>query len=158
MLNQTEMTTLLTPSVVAMMARAVFRAVGETGANDDIVNDAIVRILSSADQFDASRGAFQSWACQIAANLGRNWRKASANHGHDSEGHADEDGTAAPLVDTLIGTDGHADIARRSEARMLAAAIATLDEDAQTFLAAMADGMGQCEAGAIVADLAEEMG
>lgn len=148
MLNQQ----IITAEILKSMSGAVGRIIGMSHPSDvaDCVNDAVVRVLSSIDSFDATRGDFKGWASVIAANVARNWRKASANHGHDSEGHADEDGEAMPLVDTLIGTDGRCEVSRRADAMWLAAAIETLDTDAQAFLAAMADGMGQTEAGALV--------
>lgn len=171
MLNQHEITT----EVLRSMTGAVARVIGTSHPADvaDCVNDAIVKVLSSVDTFDSTRGEFKGWASVIAGNTARNWRKASANNGHDSEGHADEDGESTPIVDTLIGSDGRETVARAFQADALARAISTLDSDAQTFLNALSDGMGQCEAGAtvgwspatttrryraIVAALAERMG
>lgn len=157
------------------MERTVERTIGKTNATSDIVSDAIVNMIEHADSFDADRGSVKSWGCRIAANLARNYRKASANNGHTTTATVGkgEESKEVAIEDTLVAEDGRFTVARRSEATALAAAIATLDEDCQTFLRAMADGMGQCEAGAlvgwspatttrrykaIVADLADEMG
>jgi len=138
------------PELFKTMARAVVRAVGETGATNDIVQDALVSMIEHAESFDWSKGSIVSWACRIAANVARNWRKASANRGHDSETCLGDDSEQVALVDTLIGTDGAADMVRRFERQALAAAMLTLDSDSQTFLDAMAGGMGQCDAGALL--------
>lgn len=140
------------PAVLDRLGKAVFYAVGDTGANEDIVMDACVKILTYAETYDWTKGDFMGWACSIASNLGRNFRKAFANNGHDSETNiGDENGDViTDLTDTLIGGDGRNDVMRANEAQWLAAAIATLDSDAQAFLGAMADGMGQTEAGALV--------
>lgn len=157
MLNVNEM---ITAKLLSKMAHAVVSAVGDTGATDDIVNDAIVRILSKADMFDSERGSFDSWACRIAGNLARNWRKASANRNHDSEDIGDDDSESSLLVDTLgadparcgsfVGPDGRADVARAADAQLLARALATLADDERDFILAINDGMGQTEAGKMV--------
>lgn len=150
MLNQHE----ITAEVIRSMTGAVARVIGTSHPSDvaDCVQDAIVRVLSSLASFDAEKGEFKGWASVVAGNVARNWRKASANHGHDSEADIgdDEQTATADLVDTLIGSDGRNDVMRANEAQWLAAAISTLDNDAQAFLGAMADGMGQTEAGALV--------
>jgi len=149
----------LNAKLLKSMSRAVERAIGPTSATDDIVSDAVVRILSAVETFDESRGSFESWALRIASNTARNWRKASANNGHVSEA-SDDEGNTSMLVDTLgtnvaecgsfVGPDGRLDVERRSEMAWLATALDTLDSDARTFVGAMLDGMGQTEAGALV--------
>lgn len=154
------------------MERAVERTIGRTSATGDIVQTALINMIEHADSFDADKGTISSWGCRIASNLARNWRKASANRNHDSATVATDETESVDLVDTLVATDGRFEVSRRSDAMALANAIRTLDDDAQTFLALIADGMGQCEAGAkvgwsaatttrryrsIVADLADEM-
>ena len=130
------------------MARAVIRAAGDSGATEDIVQDALVKCIRYAGTFDWSKGTVISWACRIAANEARNWRKASANNGHESEITVHDE--RVQLVDTLTGSDGRHDTARDSEYRALAVAMGELDSDAQTFLEAMAGGMGQCDAGRLL--------
>jgi RNA polymerase sigma factor (sigma-70 family) len=159
MLNNTntEATTLSTmlasTELHKRMARAVERAIGRTSATGDIVQSALINMIEASESFDASKGSISNWGCRIAANLARNWRKASANRGHESE-HTTHDNhgesTTVDLVDTLVSEDGRAEVSRRSDAMALARAIATLDDDAQTFLACLADGMGQTEAGKVV--------
>jgi len=147
MLNNT-----ITAEIMKSLTGAV-RAILHTSHPSDIADcaqDAVVRILSSMDSFDATRGDFGGWCHIIARNVAKNWRKASANRGHDSEGFTNEDGDATPLVDTLIGVDGRAELARAAEAQMLAAAVATLDDDDRAFVEGLIDGLGQTEAGAIL--------
>jgi RNA polymerase sigma factor (sigma-70 family) len=149
----------LNSKLLKSMSRAVERAIGRTNATDDIVSDAVVRILANVETFDESRGSFESWALRIASNTARNWRKASANNGHMSS-MTDDEGNEASMVDTLgtnvaengsfVGPDGRLDVERRSEMAWLASAVDTLDSDARTFVGAMLDGMGQTEAGALV--------
>lgn len=140
------------PAILKAMSRAVFAAAGNTGANDDIVQDAIVSILSQADKFDWTRGNFITWACRIAGNLARNWRKASANRGHESTTTVGKDESAkiVDATDSLVGVDGQADMVRRSEAAMLALALDVLGADEQIFLTAMLDGKTQTEAGKVL--------
>lgn len=132
------------------MSRAVERTIGRTNATSDIVQSALVNMIKHAETFDQSKGSMLNWGCRIAANLARNWRKASANRNHDSQTMATEDSEAVDLCDTLVAEDGRLTVLRASERKALAAAINTLDDDSQTFLDAMAGGMGQCEAGALV--------
>lgn len=148
MLNQPT----ITAEILKSMTGAVKAILWSSHASDvaDCAQDAAVRVLSSLDSYDPARGDFAGWCHVIARNVAKNWRKASANRGHDSEGHADEDGERAILVDTLIGTDGRAELARRMESEQLAAALAVLDADDRDFLIAIMDGMGQTEAGAIL--------
>lgn len=144
------MAQLADPELTRAMRNAVIKAVGETGATDDIVQDAIVRIIGYAETYDWSRGSFVGWACRIAQNLARNFRKASANNGHESEG-LDKDGEPnGMLVDSLVGEDGRNVMARRSEAAMLALALDTLRADERIFVEAMIAGKTQTEAGAIL--------
>jgi RNA polymerase sigma factor (sigma-70 family) len=150
---------MITPALLKKLSASVVRAVGDTGATDDIVQDALVRVLSNADTFDADKGAFDSWACRIASNVARNWRKASANRGHDSEDTSDEGETSA-LVDTLgpdvgrngffVGPDGRADAERTADAQALIRALDRLEDDERRFLMLINDGMGQTEAGKTV--------
>ena len=142
---------MITAELLKMMRGAVVKAAGVlTGAAiDDVVQDAVVRILTHAETYDWTRGEFPSWACRIAANLARNWRKASANNGHESTlGSVDEADESSDLVDTLIGSDGRHDVSRASDLSWLAAAMETLAADERMFLNNIADGMGQTEAGA----------
>lgn len=134
------------------MSRAVERTIGKSSATGDIVQSALINMIEHAETFDADRGSVSSWGCRIACNLARNWRKASANRGHVTTATVGkgEESKEVAIEDTLVAEDGRFTVTRRSEASALAAAIATLDEDCQTFLRAMADGMGQCEAGALV--------
>jgi RNA polymerase sigma factor (sigma-70 family) len=146
----------ITPKLLKSMSRAVERAIGQTSATADIVNDAIVAILTKIDSFDSERGSFESWSLRIASNTARNWRKASSNNGHDS-GAVDDEGTVTDLVDVIgatpatmgsfVGPDGREAIERAHDAAWLASAIETLESDERAFLAAMADGMGQTDAG-----------
>jgi RNA polymerase sigma factor (sigma-70 family) len=137
-------------TLLADMRRAVIRAAGDTGATTDIVQDACIRIMTYAHTFDWTKGGFRSWALRIAANLARNWRKASANNGHESE-ETDENGEyGAQLVDTLVGSDGRQDMARRSEAALLDLAMERLRGDERIFVEAMLGGKTQTEAGAIL--------
>lgn len=138
------------PALFKTMARAVERTIGKSNATSDIVQDALVNMIDHAETFDWSKGSIISWGCRIASNLARNYRKASANRGHDSEANVGDDGDTIHLVDSLVGEDGRHVAHRSIERKALAAAISTLDQDSQTFLDAMAGGMGQCEAGALV--------
>ena len=170
MLNQPQ----ITPEVLKSMTGAVARVLSVSHPSDiaDCVSEACVRVLSAIDTFDAAKGDFKGWASVIAGNVARNWRKASANRGHDSETSADEDGDTESLTDALVGEDGRATIERRAMLASLREAMEVLDDDSRTFLALISDGMGQTEAGAtlgwspatstrryraIVATLAEEM-
>lgn len=139
------------PDLHKSLARAVERTIGKTNATEDIVQSALVNMIEHAETFDWSKGSMLNWGCRIASNLARNWRKASANRGHDSEASMgdDSDDTIA-LVDTLVSEDGRLTVERQIERKRLALAITSLDADSQTFLDAMAGGMGQCEAGALV--------
>jgi RNA polymerase sigma factor (sigma-70 family) len=144
---------MITAELLKTMRGAVVKAAGVlTGqAIDDVVQDAVVRILTHAETYDWTKGEFVSWACRIAANLARNWRKASANNGHESScGGSDEASydESSDLVDTLIGSDGRHDVSRASDLSWLAAAMETLAADERMFLNNIADGMGQTEAGA----------
>jgi RNA polymerase sigma factor (sigma-70 family) len=150
---------MITPVLLKKLSVSVVRAIGDGGATDDIVQDALVRILSNADSFDADKGAFDSWACRIASNVARNWRKASANRSHDSEESSDEGETSA-LVDTLctdvaqngafVGPDGRADVARTADAQALIRALDRLEDDERAFILAINDGMSQTDAGKAV--------
>lgn len=139
------------PALHKSLARAVERTIGRTNATEDIVQSALINMIEHAETFDWSKGSILNWGCRIASNLARNWRKASANRGHSSEASVgdDSDDTIA-LVDTLVAEDGRLTVERQIERKRLALAITTLDADSQTFLDAMAGGMGQCEAGALV--------
>jgi len=138
------------PDLYRSMSRAVERTIGQTNATRDIVQTALVNMIEHASTFDWTKGSIVSWGCRIASNVARNWRKASANKGHDSQTTVGDDDDTIDLVDTLVAEDGRVTIARSIERKALAAAINTLDSDAQTFLDAMAGGMGQCEAGALL--------
>jgi RNA polymerase sigma factor (sigma-70 family) len=138
------------PDLFKTMARTVERTIGETSATSDVVQDALVSMMEHAESFDWSKGSIVSWACRIAANAARNWRKAHANRNHDSETNLGDDDSEVALVDTLVGVDGAADMVRYFERKALADAMLALDADSQTFLDAMAGGMGQCEAGALL--------
>lgn len=138
------------PLLHKALARAVVRTIGQTNATDDIVQSALVNMIEHAETFDWSKGSMLNWGCRIAANIARNWRKASANRGHDSEASVGEDDETIALVDTLVAEDGRMTAHRAIERKRLALAITSLDDDSQTFLDAMAGGMGQCEAGALV--------
>lgn len=142
----------ITVEILKSMSGAVGKVLGVSHPSDvaDCVNDACVRILSNVASFDDAKGSFKGWCGVIASNTAKNWRKAAANNGHDSEGHADDDGETSVLVDTLIGSDGRVDAESRSNGRMLAAAIASLESDERDFTEALFDGMGQTEAGAIL--------
>ena len=141
---------MITAQVIESMRKAVFYAVGDTGANDDIVNDAIVRMLSNAEKFDLTKGNIVTWACSIASNLGRNWRKLSAHNGHESEAMTDDSGVAAELVDTLEGDDGRMVTERRSSCARLLAAIETLAPVDQQFLSILSNDFDVAEAGKAV--------
>jgi RNA polymerase sigma factor (sigma-70 family) len=147
MLNHT-----MTAEILLSMRLSVGREIGTTHESDvgDCVQDACVRAWSNLEAFDASKGTFKTWCCTIAKNVAKNWRKASANRGHDSVGRTDEDGEAAPLVDTLIGEDGRAEALRTMEAEWLGEALATLPDDERAFIRSINQGMGQTEAGALV--------
>lgn len=144
------MAQLADPELTKAMRKAVIKAVGQTGATDDIVQDAIVRIIGYAETYDWSRGSFVGWACRIAQNLARNWRKASAHNGHESEEIGQDGERGAMLVDTLVGEDGRNVMARRSEAAMLALALDTLRADERIFVEAIIAGKTQTEAGALL--------
>lgn len=157
MLNTTNKATeLLTPAIMRELTSTVGSILNVTHAHDvaDCVQSAIVRILSALDSFDAEKAPFRVWARTIAANVAKNWRALKANgRNHDSEIDTSEDSDeseSADLVDTLTGDDGRTVVARRFEMAALARAVATLDSEAQTFLAAINDGMGQTEAGALL--------
>ena len=108
----------------------------------------MVRILANADTFDPDKGAFDSWACRIASNVARNWRRSHANHGHDSEEVHDDERT--PLVDMLVGTDGVAEVMRRDDERAVERALASLDETERKFLDMVREGATLREAGIAV--------
>lgn len=150
MLNQPT----ITAEILRTMKGAVERILYTSHPSDvaDCVQDAAVRVLNAIDTFDASKGDFSGWCYRIASNVARNWRVASANHGHDSVGKVGkgDDAESVDLLDSLVGEDGRHEALRRSEARSLAAAIALLDDDSRAFLTAIADGMGQTEAGALL--------
>jgi DNA-directed RNA polymerase specialized sigma24 family protein len=137
------------PDLHKSMGRAVERTIGRTNATSDIVQSALVSMIEHAETFDWSKGSILNWGCRIASNLARNWRKASANRNHDSATVATDDSESIELVDTLVAEDGRLTAHRQIERKALAAAINSLDGEAQTFLDAMAGGMGQCEAGAL---------
>lgn len=143
---------MFTTEVLKAMSYAVGQVIGEDHSSDvaDCVQDALVKAWASLASFDASQSAFKTWCSRIARNEARNFRKASANNGHDSVGHCGEDGEPMELVDTLIGSDGRADALRTEEAQWLADALATLTDDERTFIRAINQGMGQTEAGALV--------
>jgi RNA polymerase sigma factor (sigma-70 family) len=146
--------TMITAEILRTMKGAVERVLYTSHPSDvaDCVQDACVRVMNALDTFDASKGDFAGWCYRIASNVARNWRAASANHGHDSvgfKGQGDER-ESVDLLDSLVGEDGRNEMARRSEAHALARAIAKLDDDSQMFLAGMAEGMGIGEAGALV--------
>lgn len=150
MLNQPTITT----EILRTMTDAVKRILITSHPSDvaDCVQDAAVRVVNAIETFDASKGDFAGWCYRIASNVARNWRTASANHGHDSVGKVGkgDDAESVDLIDSLVGEDGRNEMLRRSEHAALVAAIATLDDDARTFLSAIADGMGQTEAGALL--------
>lgn len=147
---------MMTRDLLKKLSACVVRAVGQTGATDDIVQDAIVRILANAETFDSAKGSFESWSCRIASNVARNWRKASANRGHDSEDTSDEGETSA-LVDTLctdvaqngafVGPDGRHEAQRTEDAQALIRALDRLEDDERAFIMAINDGIGQTDAG-----------
>lgn len=149
MLNHTNK---FTAEILLSMRLSVGREIGTTHESDvkDCVQDACVKAWVNMASFDADKGTFKTWCCTIAKNVAKNWRAAKRNHGHDSVGHTDEDGEAAPLVDTLIGEDGRAEALRTEEAQWLAGALETLTDEERTFIMAINDGMGQTEAGALV--------
>jgi RNA polymerase sigma factor (sigma-70 family) len=144
--------TLLTSEVLTTIRATVARAIGHSmpGAVDDVVGAAVLKVLEGLSTFDAERGEFKGWACRIARNEAINHVKRACNRGHDSETSADEDGNASPLVDTLVGEDGHAMALRIEQAEWLAMALATLTDDERTFIRAINQDMGQTEAGALV--------
>ena len=140
------------PAVRMGARKAVIGAVGDHGSTDDIVSESILRAIEKIDLFDWTVGSVSTWVNQIARNTARNWVKASANRGHFSEVTTgdDDDAETVDLTDSLVGEDGRFTVERTSELRALRAAMLALDEQSQTFLDAMAGGMGQCEAGALV--------
>jgi RNA polymerase sigma factor (sigma-70 family) len=143
---------MITAEILKSMTGTVGKILSVSYPSDvaDCVNDAVVRALSAIDTFDLDKGSLSSWCCQIARNTAINWCKAHANRGHDSEATSGDEGDTESLVDSLVGSDGRAEVSRRSEAAWLAQAIETLDDDSQMFLMGLADGMGQTEAGALV--------
>lgn len=143
-------TATFTKELLNKMAGAVVRAAGDTGATLDIVQSAAAKAVAAIESFDASKASFKTWCCTIAANEARNWRKLSAHSGHDSETRTDEDGAAASLTDAMPGEDGRETVERNSLSRALHAAILTLEADEQTFIRAMLDGVGLCDAGAML--------
>lgn len=141
---------LANPALHRAMEYAVIRAAGQTGASMDLVHDAIMKMIEHEASFDPARGTMEAWGCRIAGNLARNWRANHANRRHDSETIGDEDNEPASFVDILAGEDGRITIERRSDLTAVNAAVATLDDECQTFLSHLADGIPQTEAGALV--------
>lgn len=144
--------TLLTSEVLSTMRGTVARAIGRSmpSAVDDVVGNAVLKVLEAIETFDAAKGEFKGWACRIARNEAINHVTRACNRGHDSETSADEDGHASALVDTLVGEDGHAMALRIEQAEWLAMALATLSDDERTFIRAINQETTQTEAGALV--------
>jgi len=138
----------ITAQVIGMMRTAVVRAIGATSDTDDIVNDAVCRMMHHADSFDWTKGEIHNWGCKIASNLARNWRKMSANNGHQST-EDDEEGETRDLCDLMVGADGRAEVLRVADAEALRAAIDSLSLDERRFIEDIESGMNQTAAGAL---------
>jgi len=149
MLNQQM---IISTEILKAMQGTVGKIIGLSHGSDvaDCVQSAATRAVAAFATFDATKGSLKTWLCTIAANEAKNWRKACANKGHDSEGFADDNGDCDQLVDTLQGSDGR--IARDSHNNMqrIQAALATLPTDDREFIRLIYDGMTQVEAGARV--------
>jgi len=138
--------------ILKSMTGTVAKIIGFSHDSDvaDCAQEACLRAVEKVASFDETKGNYKNWCCTIAANVARNWRKASANRGHDSEGHADDNGECDQLVDTLQGADGRAEVARIENTQWLEQAMATLSYDDRIFIRLINDDMTQVEAGAQV--------
>jgi len=146
MLNQPT----LTASILKSMAASIVGAVGPSADMDDLINDAVVRVLSQIDTFDASRGSFASFACKIAGNTARNHMKAEGYRSHDVVTASDEEGEGGGemIIESLPGADGRADVLRSMEAADLALAISEIEDDTdRAFVRALIRGESIGDAG-----------
>lgn len=131
-------------------ARRVVRAAGiPEHAADDLVQDAVVAVLS-AGGFDPAKGSMSNYLAKTARNLAFNHKKRACNRmSHTVVNGTDfdrEDG--APLGAGLIleGPDGREVLARREEISALEA----LEADERAFVEALALGHTATEAAAAV--------
>jgi DNA-directed RNA polymerase specialized sigma24 family protein len=146
MLNQPTITT----EILGSMTGSIIKAVGKNADLHDLVNDAVVRVLSQIESFDATRGSFSNFCCKIASNTARNHMKAESYRGHDVVTASDEDGEGGGemIVDSLPGSDGRVEVTRSLEAQDLALAISEIeDETDRAFVRALIRGESIGDAG-----------
>lgn len=146
MLNQPT----ITAEILGSMTGSIIKAVGKNADLADLVNDAVVRVLSQMEAFDASRGSFSNFCCKIAGNTARNHVKAEGYRSHDVVTASDEDGEGGGemIVDSLPGSDGRVEVTRSMEAADLALAISEIEDDTdRAFVRALIRGESIGDAG-----------
>ena len=146
MLNQPT----ITAEILGSMKGSIIKAVGPRADMDDLVNDAVVRVLSQMEAFDATRGSFANFCCKIAGNNARNHMKAEGYRSHDVVTASDEDGEGGGemIVDSLPGSDGRVETMRAFEAAELAEAISEIEDDTdRAFVRALIRGESIGDAG-----------
>lgn len=146
MLNQPTITT----EILGSMTGSIIRAIGKTDDLADVVNDAVVRVLSQIDSFDSERGSWSNFCCKIAGNTARNHMKAEGYRSHDVVTASDEEGEGGGemIIESLPGADGRADVLRSMEAADLALAISEIEDDTdRAFVRALIRGESIGDAG-----------
>jgi DNA-directed RNA polymerase specialized sigma24 family protein len=135
-----------TQEILKAMAGTVIKAIGFGPNVDDVVSDAVIRVL--AGKFDESRGSFRGYCCMVAASTAKNFRtwKSLAPNDARSEGHDDDSGVATQLIDDLVGIDGRDVVSASSDSRRLATAIETLEGDEKIFINALLSDIPATEA------------
>lgn len=102
------------------LARGVL---GETSAAEDVAQEAFLRLLRRAGQFDAQR-EFRPWFASLVRNAARDARTARERRARREEG--------APL--RMGGEPAHDPVARREEARLVREHLERLEPDCRELL------------------------
>ena len=166
---------MFTSEVLGFMHAAIVKAVGPRGDHDDVMGDAMVRVLERVDHFDPARGSFATFCAKVAGNVARNSAEYEGRRVHEVVAPGDDEGNGGgTIVDGLPGADGRAEVARSMGAQELAEAISEIDDpDDRAFFRALIRGVPIGEAGkalgwhavkatrkraALLAELREAMG
>jgi len=110
------------------------RTTGDRHLAEDLLQDVFLRLIENIERYTES-GRFEAWLFRIAANRVRDWaRRRVHSERVGAPGQADDESRGPGLVDRPVESPPEVRLIQGEQARLLEAAMATLEPDERQVL------------------------